>query len=65
MDLNELTYVIRGAIFEANRVLGAGFLEKVEVKDIGRNRSNILMEGRDYTVFHDVVDDHVFTMVKD
>lgn len=29
MDLNELTYMIRGAIFEANRVLGAGFLEKV------------------------------------
>ena len=65
MDLNELTYVIRGAIFEANRVLGAGFLEKVEVKDIGRKRSSLLMEGRDYTAFHDVVDDHVFTMVKD
>jgi len=29
MDLNELTYLIRGAIFEINRVLGAGFLEKV------------------------------------
>ena len=29
MDLNELTYMIRGAIFEVNRVLGAGFLEKV------------------------------------
>ncbi|MBC8177496.1 MAG: GxxExxY protein [Desulfobacteraceae bacterium] len=29
MDLDELTYAIRGAIFEVNRVLGAGFLEKV------------------------------------
>jgi phosphopantetheinyl transferase len=38
--------------------------KKVEVKDIGRNRSSLLMEGRNYTAFHDVVDDHVFTMVK-
>jgi hypothetical protein len=24
MDINELTYQIRGAVFEVNRVLGAG-----------------------------------------
>jgi GxxExxY protein len=29
MDINELTYLIHGAIFEVNRVLGGGFLEKV------------------------------------
>ena len=29
MDLNEITYKINGAIFEVNRELGAGFLEKV------------------------------------
>ena len=29
MDIDELTYLINGAIFEVNRVLGAGFLEKV------------------------------------
>jgi len=29
MDINELTYAINGAIFEVNRVLGGGFLEKV------------------------------------
>jgi len=29
MDINELTYKINGAIFEVNRELGAGFLEKV------------------------------------
>jgi len=29
MDLNELTYLINGAIFEVNRILGSGFLEKV------------------------------------
>ena len=29
MELEELTYIIRGAVFEVNRVLGAGFLEKV------------------------------------
>lgn len=29
MDINDLTYAIRGAIFEVNTVLGPGFLEKV------------------------------------
>lgn len=29
MDINELTYQINGAVFEVNRVLGPGFLEKV------------------------------------
>lgn len=29
MDINELTYAINGAVFEVNRVLGSGFLEKV------------------------------------
>ena len=29
MDINQLTYLINGAIFEVNRELGAGFLEKV------------------------------------
>ncbi len=29
MDLNALTYSINGAVFEVNRVLGPGFLEKV------------------------------------
>ena len=29
MNLNDITYAIRGAIFEVIRVLGLGFLEKV------------------------------------
>jgi GxxExxY protein len=29
LDINEITYKINGAIFEVNKVLGAGFLEKV------------------------------------
>ncbi len=29
MDVNDITYAIRSAIFEVNRVLGPGFLEKV------------------------------------
>jgi len=29
MDINDITYKIRAAIFEVNRVLGYGFLEKV------------------------------------
>ena len=47
MDINELTYQINGAIFEVNRGLGAGFLEKVyenalllELRDRGLAASN-------------------------
>ncbi len=29
MDLNDITYKVNGAIFEVNRILGPGFLEKV------------------------------------
>jgi GxxExxY protein len=29
MDLNELTYRINGAVYEVNKELGVGFLEKV------------------------------------
>jgi GxxExxY protein len=29
MDINDVTYAINGAVFEVNRVLGPGFLEKV------------------------------------
>ena len=29
MDINDITYAIRGAVFEVNRVLGPGFIEKV------------------------------------
>lgn len=29
MDVNDITYRINGAVFEVNRVLGSGFLEKV------------------------------------
>ena len=29
MDVNEVTYEINGAVFEVNKILGPGFLEKV------------------------------------
>jgi GxxExxY protein len=29
MEINEITYSIQGAVFEVNRILGAGFLEKI------------------------------------
>ena len=29
MDINDITYEIRGALFEVNKELGSGFLEKV------------------------------------
>ena len=34
MDINELTYQIRGAVFEVNRILGPGFLDKVYEKSL-------------------------------
>jgi len=44
MDINDITYKIRAAIFEVNRILGAGFLEKVyenallfELRNMGLN----------------------------
>lgn len=32
MDINQLTYKINGAVYEVNRILGPGFLEKVYEK---------------------------------
>ena len=32
MDLDDITFKINGAIFEVNRILGSGFLEKVYKK---------------------------------
>ena len=29
MDINDITYKVNGAIFEVNKILGPGFLEKV------------------------------------
>ena len=29
MEINDITYAIRGAVFEVNKILGCGFLEKV------------------------------------
>jgi GxxExxY protein len=29
MDINDITYAINGSVFEVNKVLGPGFLEKV------------------------------------
>ncbi len=60
-----MVWSIKEAVLKAFGISLTDAWEKVEVKEIGRNRSSFLMEGRDYTAFHDVVDDHVFTMVKD
>jgi len=47
MKLNDITYEIRGAIFEVNKILGSGFLEKVyenalliELKNRGLNAAS-------------------------
>jgi GxxExxY protein len=47
MNINDLTYQINGAVYEVNKVLGAGFLEKVyenalmiELKERGLEAKN-------------------------
>ena len=47
MNIDDITYKINGAIFEVNRELGAGFLEKIyenslliELKEIGLKAEN-------------------------
>ena len=68
MDINELTYQINGAIFEVNKVLGVGFLEKIyenalliELQDRGLNAASqvpIIVKYKDKEVgeyFADIV----------
>lgn len=47
MDVNDITYKINGAVFEVNKILGAGFLEKVyenalliELRNLGLKAEN-------------------------
>ena len=40
MDLNELTFQINGAIFEVNKILGPGFLEKIYENALLRELAN-------------------------
>ena len=43
MTINEITYIINGAIFEVNRILGPGFLEKallIELRERGLKVKN-------------------------
>jgi GxxExxY protein len=59
MNINDQTYRINGAIYEVNRVLGSGFLEKVyenalieELRDIGLKAEkqvpiNVKYKGKD------------------
>jgi len=45
MNIDDITYQIRGAIFEVNEVLGYGFLEKVYeralMNELRRRGSNV------------------------
>ncbi len=47
MDLNDITYKINGAVFEVNRKIGSGFIEKVyenallvELREMGLKAEN-------------------------
>jgi len=58
MEINDITYAINGAIFEVNKVLGPGFLEKVYenallyelknrgLKAIGQAPINVIYKGQ-------------------
>ena len=66
MEIDELTYRINGAIFEVNRILGSGFMEKVyenalliELKERGLKADNqipIKVEYKDRMVGEYVAD---------
>ena len=56
MDINELTYSINGAVFEVNRVLGSGFLEKVYENALAQeiaNRGHIVKQQVPIQVFYE------------
>jgi len=58
MEINDITYAINGAVFEVNKVLGPGFLEKVYenallyelknrgLKAIGQAPINVIYKGQ-------------------
>ena len=54
---------IKEAISKAFGINLAKAWEKVEIKDVGQNKSLVFMEKHEYTAIHDVLDNHVFTMV--
>ena len=54
---------IKEAMSKALGINLAQSWEKVEIKDIGQNKSLVLMEKREYTAIHDTVDNHLFTMI--
>ncbi|MBW2614814.1 MAG: polyketide synthase dehydratase domain-containing protein [Deltaproteobacteria bacterium] len=65
VEASLMLWSIKEAVSKAFGISLAHAWEKVVVKDIGRNRSSILMGGRDYTAFHAKVDDHMFTIIND
>ena len=54
---------IKEAMSKALGINLAQSWERVEIKDIGQNKSLVLMEKREYTAIHDTVDNHLFTMI--
>ena len=44
MDLNDITYKINGAVFEVNRVLGGGYLEKIYEKAQAIDQKTMTLE---------------------
>ena len=54
---------IKEALSKALGITLAQAWEQVEIKDVGQNKSLVFMEKHDYTAIHDILDNHVFTMV--
>jgi phosphopantetheinyl transferase len=54
---------IKEAMSKALGINLAQSWERVEIKDVGQNKSLVLIEKREYTAFHDTVDNHLFTMI--
>jgi len=54
---------IKEAICKALGITLAQAWEKVEIKNVGQNKSLVFMEKNEYTAIHDMLDNHVFTMI--
>jgi len=39
--------------------------DRVEVRDVGENKSLVLMEQMEYSAWHDSMDNHLFTLITD
>ncbi len=55
---------IKEAVTKALRIKLTQSWRMAEVTEIGLNMSKLLINGRDYTAYHETIDDHLFTILE-